>query len=190
MDIFSRMKNSEPIDIRTDNDYKTIARKEMERSINLSTKANHLESPYDPMVRAILEELFNGNFPKSSMIQPPFHIDRACQMTVGENVFVNYGLSCMSSGGINIEDGVMIGPDVSLLTANHDLTDIRVLIFKPIHIKKNAWIGARAIILPGITIGEGAIVASGAVVTHNVEDFTVVAGNPARVIKKVQNEHK
>ncbi|MBQ9520712.1 MAG: hypothetical protein IJR67_04455 [Acholeplasmatales bacterium] len=74
MSIFEKMKNSVPIDIRTDVDYQTIARREMERSINLSTKANHLDSPYNPEVRNILEELIT-NFPKSSMIQPPFHID-------------------------------------------------------------------------------------------------------------------
>lgn len=187
MNIFEKMKNSVPIDIRTDVDYQTVARREMERSINLSTKANHLDSPYNPEVRNILEELIT-NFPKSSMIQPPFHIDRACQMSIGENVFINYGLSCMSSGGVTIEDGVMIGPNASILTANHQLDDIRILIFKPIIIKKNAWIGARAIILPGVTIGEGAIVASGAVVTKNVEPYTVVGGNPAKFIKRVKDE--
>lgn len=83
-------------------------------------------------------------------------------------VFVNHGLTCMSSGGITIEDDVMIGPEVALITANHDLKDTRILIFKPITIKKGAWLGARAMVMPGVTIGEGAIVAGGAVVTKDV----------------------
>ena len=120
------------------------------------------------------------------MILPPFRIDRAKCMTVGENVFINHGLTCMSSGGVVIEDGVMIGPDAAILTANHDLKDIRILQFKTITIKKNAWIGARAIILPGVTIEEGAVVASGAVVTKDVAPKTVVGGNPAKLIKTIE----
>ena len=91
----------------------------------------------------------------------------------------------MASGGVTIEDGVMIGPEAALITANHDFTDLNRLQFKPIVIKRGAWVGARAIILPGITVEEGAVVASGAVVTHDVPPKTIVGGNPARFIKNV-----
>ena len=103
---------------------------------------------------------------------------------IGKNVIINHSLTCMSRGGIEIEDDVMIGPEVTLLTANHDFADHWVLLCGKIHIKKNAWIGARAVILPGITVGENAVVAAGAVVTKDVEANTVVGGNPARVIRK------
>lgn len=186
MDIFERMTNEGVVDMRTDVEYQTTARAEMERSMNISQRACLAESPYSEEVRHLLDELFEGRLPKTSRILPPFHIDRAKCMEIGENVFINHGLTCMSSGGITIEDGVMLGPDVALLTTNHDLDDIQVLKFKRITLKEKCWIGARAIILPGVTIGEGAVVAAGAVVTKNVEPKTVVAGNPARVIKKIE----
>ncbi|KRL97338.1 hypothetical protein FD28_GL001768 [Levilactobacillus hammesii DSM 16381] len=95
----------------------------------------------------------------------------------------------MALGGITIEDNVQIGPNVTLLTANHDIKQMNILNTKPIHIKQGAWIGARAIILPGITIGEHAIVGAGSVVTKSVANFDVVAGNPAKVIKRNGESH-
>ena len=92
----------------------------------------------------------------------------------------------MARGSIEIEDDVMIGPEVALLTANHDFADHWVLLCGKIHINKNAWIGARAVILPGVTVGENAVVAAGAVVTKDVAANTVVGGNPARVIRKLE----
>ena len=84
----------------------------------------------------------------------------------------------------------MIGPEAALLTANHDFDDLLILKCKPILIKKKAWIGARAVILPGVTVGEGAVVASGAIVTKDVPPRTVVGGNPAKVIKYLDKEGK
>lgn len=96
---------------------------------------------------------------------------------------INHGLTIMARGGIEIEDDVMIGPGASLLTANHDLYDHQVLLCGKVTIRKNAWIGAKAMILPGVTVGENAVVAGGSVVTKDVEANTVVGGNPARVLK-------
>nr|WP_316670018.1 DapH/DapD/GlmU-related protein [uncultured Propionibacterium sp.] len=182
MDIYERMRAGEWIDIRTDEEYRTTAAAEMSRSRLLSFRANTTD-PGSPAIREILDELFEGRLPADSMILPPFQIDRAKAMTIGTNVLVNHGLTCMSSGGIDIEDDVMIGPEAALITANHDFDDLRVLQFKPVRIGRGAWIGARAIILPGVTVGEGAVVASGAVVTHDVAPRTIVGGNPARFIR-------
>lgn len=86
-------------------------------------------------------------------------------------------------GGITIEDDVLIGPGVYLISVNHHHR--KELELKPVLIKKNAWIGAKATILPGVTVGENAVVAAGAVVTKDVPANTVVAGMPAKVIKKI-----
>ncbi|HAX1042357.1 TPA: sugar O-acetyltransferase, partial [Enterococcus faecium] len=85
-------------------------------------------------------------------------------------------------------DSVLIGPRVNLITVNHltDPKERRGLLVKPIHIKKNAWIGAGATILPGVTIGENAIVAANATVTKDVPDNTIVAGIPAKIVKPVE----
>jgi acetyltransferase-like isoleucine patch superfamily enzyme len=90
-------------------------------------------------------------------------------------------------GGITIEDDVMIGPRVNLVTENHPLdpANRKALIAKPILIRRNAWIGAGVTILPGVTIGENAIVAAGAVVSKDVEDNTIVGGVPAKFIRSI-----
>ena len=90
---------------------------------------------------------------------------------------------CMSAGKIVIEDDVRIAMDVKIITNNHDFYERDVLTIEDVHIQKNAWIGAGATILPGVTIGKNAIVGAGSVVTHDVLPNTVVAGNPARVIQ-------
>lgn len=185
MDIFERMKAGQWIDRLQDEEYSTEGAAEMLRSRKICYQLNHTE-PGDKKERQLLKELFENRLPDSSILTPPLQIDRAKNMTIGENVFVNHGLTCMSSGGVTLEDGVMIGPEAALITANHDFKDLDKLQFKPIVIKKKAWIGARAVILPGVTIGEGAVVASGAIVTKDVPDKTMVGGNPAKFIKNVE----
>lgn len=90
-------------------------------------------------------------------------------------------------GGIVIEDKVLIAPNVTIISVNHplNLTKRRGLELKPVRIKENAWVGANATILPGVTVGKNAVVAAGAVVTKNVPDNMVVAGVPAKGIKKI-----
>jgi len=100
-------------------------------------------------------------------------IDCGSQMKLGKNVYINHNLIMMSLGGITIDDGVMIGPGISLLTVNHDPHDIRIVMTKPIRIKRNAWIGGNVRILPGVTIGENAIVGTGAIVTKDVPDRAI-----------------
>ena len=110
------------------------------------------------------------------------------KVTIGNRVFINNNLLAMARGGITIEDDVQIAANVQLLTNNHDPYERQILICKPILIKKGAWIGAGATITPGVTIGKYAIVGASAVVTHDVGDYEVVVGNPARVIKTLDAE--
>ncbi len=89
----------------------------------------------------------------------------------------------MARGGITIEDHVRIAANVQLISNNHDPYDLAILTCKPVVIKESAWIGAGATILPGVCVGKHAIVGASAVVTKDVPDYAVVVGNPARVIK-------
>ena len=89
--------------------------------------------------------------------------------------------------GLPIEDDVLIGPDVKIISVNHDLYDRHnKILFKKVTIKRNAWICAGAIICPGVTIGENSVVGAGSVVTKDVDDNVVVAGNPAKFIKNIE----
>jgi len=117
----------------------------------------------------------------------PLYINCGKHITIGKNVFINFDCTFLALGGITIEDNVLIGPKVSLITENHPLNpeERKGLTGKPILIKKNAWIGANATILPGVTIGENAVVAAGAVVSKDVPDNTIVGGIPAKFIKSV-----
>jgi acetyltransferase-like isoleucine patch superfamily enzyme len=118
----------------------------------------------------------------------PIYINYGKHIAIGKNVFINFDCTFLALGGITIEDEVLIGPKVSLITESHPLhpEERKGLIGKPIHIKKNAWIGANATILPGVTIGENAVVAAGAVVSKDVPDNSIVGGVPAKFIKNIQ----
>ena len=158
---------------------------EIHRCGKLCFHINQTE-PHSEEGRRLTDELFESLLPEGSVIFPRMQIDLGKNVKIGKNVIINHNLTCMSRGSIEIEDDVMIGPEVALLTANHDFADHWVLLCGKIHIKKNAWIGARAVILPGVTVGENAVVAAGAVVTKDVEANTVVGGNPARVIRRLE----
>ncbi|MDE7079178.1 MAG: sugar O-acetyltransferase [Clostridia bacterium] len=175
-------KNVVRVDMREPEFQQTAS--EMTRCRKLCFKINNTE-PMTEDLRALEQQLFVGKLPDTSLFLPPMQIDLASCVKVGKNVFVNNDFICMARGGVEIEDDVMIAPRVSVLTANHDLHDHHVLLCSPVHICKNAWIGSGAIILPGVTIGENAIVAAGAVVTKDVAPNTVVGGNPAKLIKNI-----
>ncbi len=108
-------------------------------------------------------------------------------ISLGKNVFINHACSFLDLGGVTIEDDIMLRPRVNLTSENHPLdpSDRKTVILQPIVIKRNAWIGAGATILPYITIGENAIVAAGAVVTKDVPDNSIVAGVPAKIVKSI-----
>lgn len=137
-------------------------------------------------IREIMEELTGKKIDSTFGMFPPFYTDCGKNLHMGKHVFINSGCQFQDQGGIYIGDGTLIGPSVVLATLNHDLNpEHRADIYpKPIHIGKNVWIGAHATVLPGIKIGDGAVVAAGAVVTKDVQENTVVAGVPARVIKQ------
>ncbi len=140
-------------------------------------------------VRERLSELIGSEIDTSTTIFPPFHINFGRHLRNGKNVFINHACSCVDLGGITIEDNVLIGPRVNLVSENHPLNpaEREYLIGSPVVIKRNAWIGAAATILPGVTVGENSIVAAGSVVTKDVAPNTIVAGVPARLIKMIES---
>jgi len=116
-----------------------------------------------------------------------FHFTQTLGDIYGKNVFINHACTFLDLGGITIEDDVQIGPKVNIITENHpvDPAQRKMLHLKSVLVKRNAWIGAAATILPGVTVGENAIVAAGAVVHKDVDANTIVGGIPAKMIKAI-----
>jgi acetyltransferase-like isoleucine patch superfamily enzyme len=137
----------------------------------------------------VLKEKLGIELPDNSNIVQPFHIDVVEGLNIGHNVFINYNCSMMAAGRIIIEDDVQIGPNAMIVTTNHDFYQREVVLHAPVTIKRGAWIGGRSLILPGVTIGENAVVAGGSVVTKDVKPNTIVGGNPAKVIKHLESEN-
>ena len=182
-DIFDRMRAGELFRLDDPEYPKVLAI--VNRTIELSAALNAATHVDD--MRQRLSEIILQPIDASTTIFAPFHTNFGRFIQIGKNVFINHDCTFLDMGGITIEDDVLIGPKVSLITENHPLdpANRKALIANPILIKKNAWIGAGAIILPGVTIGENAVVAAGAVVSKNVEDNSIVAGVPAKFIKQL-----
>ena len=137
---------------------------------------------------ALLRELFGGNLGEGSYVVAPISGSCVGSMKIGAHVFINSGMLAMARGGITIEDHARIAANVQLISNNHDPYDLDILTCKPVRICAYAWIGAGATVLPGVRVGRHAVVGAGAVVTHDVPDYAVAVGNPARVIKMLDKE--
>lgn len=153
------------------------------RHAQLIFKFNHTmpdTAEYDRLMHEIFPTLG-----QSSHINTPVTAVRPHMVSIGKNVVIMPGCLMMAAGGISIDDGAMIAANVQLISNNHDLYERQIITCRPIHIGRNVWIGAGATILPGVTIGDNAVVGAASVVTKDVAPDTIVAGNPARLIKRI-----
>jgi acetyltransferase-like isoleucine patch superfamily enzyme len=155
------------------------------RTIRLSAGLNAATDV--DQIRTQLSNIIGAPLDESTTVFAPLHTNFGRFIKIGKRVFINHACTFLDMGGITIEDDVLIGPKVNLITENHPLDpgNRKSLVLKPIVVKRNAWIGAAATILPGVTIGENSVVAAGAVVAKDVPDNTVVGGVPAKIIKTI-----
>lgn len=174
----SKSKEAGRIDLRTDIEHaqETLRNRQLcfrlKQTLPLGEEYNNL-----------VNELFYGKIGKDSYMMPPLAVVGASQISIGNNVFIMDGILLMGSGGITIEDNAQIAANVQILSNNHDLRDREIITLSPVRICRGAWIGAGATILPGVTIGENAVVGAASVVTRDVAPNTIVAGNPAKVLR-------
>lgn len=158
------------------------------RARRLVTAYEHV--PCDDLIgaRQILVELL-GSVGKDVTLRPPLYVDYGTQITVGDRVFANYGLTALDCAAITIGDDTQIGPHVQLLTPTHPVDPeerrTKIEAAAPITIGCNVWIGGGAIVLAGVTIGDNSVIGAGSVVTKDVPADVVAVGNPARVVREL-----
>jgi acetyltransferase-like isoleucine patch superfamily enzyme len=140
-------------------------------------------------VRELLSQLTGKPIDESVTLFPPFYSDFGKNITVGKRVFINSGCKFQDQGGITIGDDCLIGHNALLATLNHDLSPSRRSDMhpSPIVLGRNVWIGANATILPGVTIGNNAVIGASSLVTKDVPENTIAVGSPARVIRTLSD---
>lgn len=156
--------------------------------MEMSQELNTVSVRDQMRVHELMERILGKPMPGSTTLLPPLYIDYGKPVTIGEDCFIQQCCTFFGRGGITIGNGVFIGPKCNLITINHDPDpDNRSATYgRPIVIEDKVWIGINSTILPGVRIGYGAIVGAQSVVTHDVPPMTIVAGNPARIIKKIE----
>jgi acetyltransferase-like isoleucine patch superfamily enzyme len=181
--IFERLREGEPIGDNDPEFYKIIDG--VNRTLKLSQQLNNAVTTDE--IRQHLSNITGRPIDPGTSLFTPFYVNLGLFTQIGKNVVINHACSFLDLGGIIIEDDVLIGPRVNITTEYHPLKpeERKILKAKQVVIKRNAWIGAGATILPGVTIGENAVVAAGAVVSKDVPANTVVGGIPAKVIKTI-----
>ena len=163
-----------------------VKAKEKQRALTLCEKLNALSITQNEERLSVIRELFD-QIGANPVIYPGFHCDNGKNIRIGHNVFINYNVSIMDRGRVTIGDYVLLAPNVVITTSNHDLKMRREWLgyAAPVTIGDDVWIGANAVILPGVTIGNNVVVAAGAVVTKDVPSNTMVAGVPAKRIRDI-----
>ncbi|KAF4546161.1 Maltose O-acetyltransferase [Lasiodiplodia theobromae] len=140
---------------------------------------------------AMLHEIIGRLDDDETIIEPPFHIDYGCNISLGKRFYSNFNLTILDCGLVTIGDRVIIGPNVSIFAATHE-TEVQsrrdnVEFAKPVTIGNDCWIGGHVAILPGVTIGDGCTIGAGAVVTRDIPAWSVAVGCPARVTRGIAN---
>ena len=142
----------------------------------------------------MLQEMF-AELGEDCYIEPPFHSNwGGAHCHFGNHVYCNFGVTMVDDTHIYVGDDTMFGPNVVVATAGHPiLPELREQAYQynmPVHIGKNCWIGAGAIIVPGITIGDNVVIGAGSVVTKDIPSNVVAVGNPCKVLREISEHDK
>jgi maltose O-acetyltransferase len=163
-------------------------KKDRRKAKNLLHRLNITEYRVTKNARLILEELL-PNTGNNLYIEPPFFCDYGYNIFCGKNVYFNVNCVVLDGSKVTIGSNVLFAPGVQLYTASHPL-DVATRrtheLAKPITIGDDCWIGGNAIICPGVNIGNGCVIGAGSVVTKNIPEYSLAVGNPAKVIRKLE----
>lgn len=141
----------------------------------------------------IMKQLFK-NVGENVWIEPDFRCEFGKNITIGDNVYINFGCIILDCSEVTIGSHTLLGPNIGLYAANHS-TDATKRINggcygKPIHIGNNVWLGGDVKVLQGVTIGDNTIIGAGSIVTKDIPDNVIAVGNPCKVIRKITEEDK
>lgn len=165
---------------------------ERARANRICTKYNKRSFNEINMYSRLLRKLINtkGRF----WIKPPFYCDYGYNITIGENVMLNYGCVILDVCPVSIGDHTLIGPNTHIYTACHSLNTQERLddveFGKAVTIGKNVWIGGNCCILPGVSIGDNTVIGAGSIVTKDIPENVIAAGNPCRIIREADQENE
>lgn len=164
-----------------------IFHKLAQEALQITSEINNKYNTPEQIVE-LFSKLTGTQVDKSFRCFPPFYTDCGKNIKIGKNVFINACCRFQDQGGIEIGDGSLIGHNTTIATLNHDFNpDKRANLHpSPVKIGKNVWIGSDSTILPGVEIGDGAVIGAGSVVTKNVPANSIAVGSPARVIKQIE----
>ena len=157
-----------------------------QEALRITSQINGKYNPPDELGR-LMQQLIGQKLDEKFGLFPPFYTDCGKNIHLGKAVFINAGCKFQDQGGIFIGDNTLIGHNTVIATLNHGmLPDERGnLIPSPVHIGKGVWIGSSSVILPGVTIGDNAVIGAGSVVTKDIPADSVAVGDPAKVIKSI-----
>ena len=165
---------------------------EMVRARHLLSRLNTMDRCDFEGIRQVIRELLQTE--EDPIINPPFYCDYGNHIKVGKNFFANYNCTILDVGKVTFGDNCFLAPNVAIYTAGHPIhPDARNSMYEygiDVTIGHNVWIGGNAVICPGVTIGDNCVIGAGSVVTKDVPAWSIAAGNPARVIRKITEEDK
>ena len=158
----------------------------------LLQKLNFMDRSDFEGVKAVVKELLGKS--EDAFINPPFYCDYGKHIEVGKNFFANYNCTLIDVAKIKIGDNCQMAPNVAIYTAGHPVHPVsRNSAYeygKEVTIGDNVWLGGNTVICPGVHIGDNVVIGAGSVVTKDIPDWTIAAGNPCRVIRKITDDDK
>lgn len=187
MGLYEKMKSGELYDCSMEALPEELAQKLLECK-ELIYDFNHSRPREEALRQQIIRQVF-AQVGENCYIEPPFHANWGCHMHVGKNFYANFNLTVVDDTDIFIGDSVMIAPNVVIATGTHPICpELRERVYQynlPVHIGNRVWIGAGAIVLPGVTIGDDTVIGAGSVVTKDIPSGVVAVGNPCRVLRPI-----
>ncbi|MDO4477618.1 MAG: sugar O-acetyltransferase [Lachnospiraceae bacterium] len=166
--------------------------KEMENCRKILQRLNFADRSDSETIAAIVKDLLGKS--EGAIINPPFFCDYGSHIEAGKNLFVNYNCTIIDVAKVTIGDNCLLAPNVAIYTAGHpifpDTRNTGLEYGKEVTIGDNVWLGGNVVVCPGVHIGSNVVIGAGSVVTKDIPDWSLAAGNPCRVIRPITEDDR